>query len=105
MGGEECQERVVVTEEHVTCGCEEVIACKMVVVTAFSDNHFEEAKDFLDSMQTHTHRSLTSWCTGEDKLDYFNSLCNIKVVDFEYSKYPEFVLDLNKFSWKLLIVE
>ena len=104
---DQCQERVVVTEEDVTCGCEEVIACKMVVVTAFSDNHFEEAKDFLGSMQTHmplTNVLVYSLNLSEDKLDYLNSLCNIKVVDFEYSKYPEFVSDLNKFSWKPLIV-
>jgi len=102
----QCEERVLV-EVKLACGCEEVIACKMIVITAFSDDHFEEAKDFLGSMQTHmplTNVLVYNLNLSEDKRDYLNSLCNIEVVDFDFSKYPDFISDLNKYSWKPLIV-
>ena len=102
----QCEEPILVGE-GVDCGCEEVIACKMVVVTAFSENHFEEAKDFLASMQTHmplTPILVYDLGISAPKRSYLNSYCNIKVMDFDHQKYPTFVEDLDKFSWKPLIV-
>lgn len=101
-----CQSRATL-DGGLNCGCEEVMACKMVVVTAISDNHFVEAMDFLASVQTHMptipilvyNLGLTQ--ANKDKL---NSYCEVKVREFPFKKYPPHVTDLLKFSWKPLII-
>ncbi len=102
----QCEQRISV-KENLYCGCQEVFACKMVVLTAFSDNHLEEAKDFIGSVQTHmplTQILVYNLKLSRDKIDYLEQLCNVKVMEFPYEKFPPFVRNLRTFSWKPLIV-
>ena len=91
----------------VICKCGRVLTCKVIVLTAMSDNHFRESLDFLASVQIHL--PLTPIIAYDLGLNTSNrkslaSFCNVRVKTFEFDKYPEYVRDLMTHAWKPIII-
>ena len=89
------------------CDCETLLACKLVVVTAVSENHFKEAFDFLASVQTHMPDTpILVYDLGlSDKIKYsLSTFCGVTVRKFNFDKYPKFIKDPFVYSWKPLVI-
>ena len=82
---------------------------RLVVVTAFSENHFEEAKDMIASMQT---------CLPDKKIIVYDlglsstnknevrKYCNVELRSFPFKHYRQpHVKDLKTYAWKPVIVK
>ena len=81
----------------------------LVVLTAFSDNHFEEAKDMIASMQT---------CLPDKKIIVYDlglssktkeevrKYCNVELRSFPFENYTQpHVKKLSSYAWKPIIVK
>ena len=90
------------------CTCRDFVYCRLVVVTALSSNHFDEAQDMVASMQTFLPQTkiivYDLGLTTKEKSE-FSKLCNVEVRQFAFERYPTHVSSLRKFAWKPLIVE
>ena len=89
------------------CDCEMLIACKLKVVSAVSDNHFEEITDMIASVQTHmpdTPILVYNLGLTEGNARNLSSYCNVQVRHFNFSSYPVHVQSLYRCAWKPLII-
>ena len=60
-------------------------------MSAISDDHLDEAKDFIASVQTHMPQSpITVYNLGlsEKNKKILSSFCNIQVRNFNFRKFP-----------------
>uniref|UniRef100_A0A0N4ZCD2 Peptidase_M16_C domain-containing protein n=1 Tax=Parastrongyloides trichosuri TaxID=131310 RepID=A0A0N4ZCD2_PARTI len=80
---------------------------KPVIVTAFSQNHFEEADNLIRSIRKFlpTHK-VVIYDLGleEASIDIIRKVCNVEYRKFNYSKYPPHVEDLMTYAWKPIIL-
>ena len=87
--------------------CEQVVNDKIVIAGAVSSNHLEEVKDMIASVQ-HFYPSLhiVIYNLGLTNLEIetLESYCNVHVRQFNFSKYPDFILHVKFYSWKPLLV-
>ena len=80
---------------------------QLVILTAFSDNHFEEAKDMIASVQT---------CLPDKKIIVYDlglnpshkkqvlKYCNVELRSFPFKKYRQpHVKNLHTYAWKPII--
>ena len=81
----------------------------LVVLTAFSDNHFEEAKDMIASMQTCLpDKKIIVYDLG---LNYKNKrevrkYCNVELRSFPFKHYRQpHMKHLKTYAWKPVIVK
>ena len=80
----------------------------LVYVTAFSSNHFAEAKDMISSVQK---------CLPETKIIVYDiglnsnqraevvAYCNVELRTFKFDKYKPYVRDCKKYAWKPIIIK
>ncbi|XP_071842193.1 uncharacterized protein [Apostichopus japonicus] len=81
---------------------------KLVIVTAFSQNHFMEAKGIIGTAQRQMpSKKIVVYdlgLNGETK-KAVQSYCNVELRPFPFAKYPKFVSNLHVFSWKPIIIK
>ena len=93
--------------KSVQCNCESLMICKFMVVSAISDNHFEEATDFIASVQAYMPKSpiiVYNLGLSEKNKKILSSYCDVKVRDFNFSVYPKHVQNLHTYAWKPIII-
>ena len=98
----------LVNLRSVQCTCESLIVCKFMAVSAISDNHFEEATDFIASVQTYMPNTpiiVYNLGLNEKNKKTLSSYCNVKVRDLNFSKYPKHVQNLQTYAWKPIIIK
>ena len=79
----------------------------LVVVSALSSNHYEEAQDMIGSVQHFLpDTQLVIYDLGLSKMqrDDVIHLCNVEVRDFNFDKYPPHFRRLTTYAWKPAIV-
>ena len=81
---------------------------RLIFVTAFSHNHFAEARDMIASTQR---------CFPEKRIIVYDlglapiqkkevkNYCNVELRTFPFNKYPPHVKNLFKYAWKPIIVK
>ena len=87
------------------CTCIDFMACKMVIVTGISSNHYSEAQDGIASAQIfHPDTTIIVLNLGleDEEVRQLNSLRNVKVVKFPFEKYPPHVKTVTNYAWKAL---
>ena len=97
----------VVKFQSVVCDCESLIACKLVVMSGISNNHFVEATDLIASVQTHmpgTPVIMYDLGLNNENKEKLTSYCGVQVKSFNFSKYPQYVRNLSLYAWKPLII-
>ena len=80
---------------------------RLVVVTAYSSNHFEEGKGIIASVQKYMPQTkILLYDLGLTAKERSNAskYCNVEVRTFQWDKYPEHVRQLSRYAWKPLIV-
>ena len=81
----------------------------LVVVTAFSDNHFEEAKDMIASMQICLpDKKIIVYDLGlsSKKKREVRKYCNVELRSFPFENYTQpHVKELNSYAWKPIIAK
>jgi len=79
---------------------------RLVVVTAYSSNHFEEGKGIIASVQKYMPQTkILLYDLGLTAKDRTNAstYCNVEVRTFQWDKYPKHVRQLSRYAWKPLI--
>ena len=104
-------ERLIELATHTDgCTCLDYIYCRLVVVTAFSSNHFDEAQDTIASVQHNLpNTSLIVYDLGLSKahIQTVSAMCNVQILKFNFDKYMNtayYVKNLRTYAWKPLIV-
>ena len=80
----------------------------MVIATAFSSNHFEEAEAMIASVQKcFPNKTIIMYDLGlkPDHKTEVSSYCNVEVRPFLFDEYPPHVKQLSIFAWKPIIVK
>ena len=81
----------------------------LVVLTAFSDNHFEEAKDMIASMQTCLpDKKIIVYDLGlsSKKKKEVRKYCNVELRSFPFKHYRQpHMKNLKTYAWKPVIVK
>ena len=81
----------------------------LVVLTAFSDNHFEEAKDMIASMQTCLpDKKIIVYDLGlsSNKKDEVRKYCNVELRLFQFENYKQpHIKRLSTYAWKPIIIK
>ena len=87
------------------CTCVDFMACKLVIMTGISSNHFSEVQDGIASAQTfHPNATIIVLNLGleEEEVRELTYLSNVKVVRFPFEEYPPHVKTLKNYAWKVL---
>ena len=90
------------------CNCEDLLLCRLVMVTAFSSNHFLEATDMIASVQKHLpHTKIIAFDLGLNirERTIVTTYCSVELRKFNFTKYPSHVKTLTKFAWKPLMIK
>ncbi|CAJ0584020.1 unnamed protein product, partial [Mesorhabditis spiculigera] len=79
-----------------------------VFVTAFSDNHWDEAKRMQMSLVRlywpKQRIIIYSLGISEYTQDYIRKQCNVELREFKFKKYPKYVSQLFEYRWKPIII-
>ena len=90
------------------CSCEDLLLCKLVVVTAFSSNHFVEATSMIASVHKHLpHTKIIIFDLGLSSRErtIVETFCCVECRTFPFNKYPSHVKTLKKYAWKPLMIK
>ena len=96
----------VLGQESTNCTCINFLYCRLVVVTAFSSNHFEEAQDLIASVQANLpYTRLIVYDLGltVGNKTRLSKYCNVEIYPIDFSKYPPHAKHINKYAWKPII--
>ena len=88
------------------CTCEDFLYCRLVVVTAISSNHFNEAQDLIGSVQSKLpYTQLIVYDLGlyARHKAQLATYCNVEVRPLDFSKYPPHAKILKTYAWKPII--
>ena len=89
------------------CSCIDYFVCRLVVVSAFSSNHFNEAQDMIASIQhnlPHTKLIIYDLGLSVSQKHTIQSYCNVEYRIFNLNCYPSHTRDLMTYAFKPLIV-
>ena len=87
------------------CSCIDFMACKTVALTGISSDHYDEVQDAIASVQNfHPDMEIFMYDLGLKpcEVEHFNSLHNVKVIEFPFEHFPPYVRHLKNFAWKIL---
>ena len=80
---------------------------RLVVVTAYSSNHFKEGNGIIASVQKHLPQTkillYDIGLTAEQRSNA-SKYCNVEVRTFQFDEYPEHVKKIRTYAWKPLII-
>ena len=81
---------------------------RLVVLTAFSSNHFREALDMIGSVQRYLPcAKIIVYDIGlkREERGKVSVFCNVELRSFKFNKYPPYVKrNINNYAWKPLIL-
>ena len=96
-------------DSHVQgCTCADLMACKAVVLTATSSNHWLESLDALASVQNMMPDiKIIMMDLGMDaaQVEQLKRLVNVEVRKFPFDSFPPHVRRLEVFAWKSLSMQ
>ncbi|KHN83873.1 Warthog protein 4 [Toxocara canis] len=78
-----------------------------VMVTAFSENHWEEGKRLISTIQRlWPQQLLIVYDLGLDESTarFVRKLCNVEYRKFDYMRYPPYVRRLSHYRWKPILI-
>ena len=84
------------------------MACKTVVLTAASSNHWIESLDGIGSVQNMMpDMKIIMMDIGltEEQVEQLQRLRNVEIRNFPFDTYPPHVGDLMKYAWKPLAIQ
>ena len=90
------------------CTCLDFMACKTVVLTAASSNHWIESLDGIGSVQNiMPDMKIIMMDIGltEEQVEQLQRLRNVEIRKFPFDTYPPHVKDLMKYAWKPLAIQ
>ena len=76
---------------------------RLVVFTAFSSNHFEEALDMIGSVQKYLpHTKIIIYDIGlsAEERGEVAKYCNVELRRFDFSRYPPHVKKIRNYAWR-----
>ena len=94
--------------EAEQCTCLDFFYCKLVVVTAISSNHYNEAQDMIASVQKFlpsTKLILYDLGLSAEQKGKLHQYCNVEVRPFVFEKYPAHTRRLKICVWKPFIIK
>lgn len=94
--------------EAEQCTCLDFFYCKLVVVTAISSNHYNEAQDMIASVQKFlpsTKLILYDLGLSAEQKGKLHRYCNVEVRSFVFEKYPAHTGSLKMCAWKPFIIK
>ncbi|XP_072044307.1 uncharacterized protein [Amphiura filiformis] len=80
---------------------------RLVIVTAFSENHVSEAKGMIGSVQKHMPgKRIVVYDLGikPETKPKVKKFCGVKVRNFDFEKYPPHTKNLHTYAWKVFII-
>ena len=96
-------------ESHVEgCTCVDFMACKTVVLTATSENHWVESLDALASVQSMMPDMkiiMLDLGMNAEQVEQLELLRNVEIQTFPFDKFPPHVRRLEVFAWKSLSMQ
>ena len=97
-------------ESHVQqgCTCHDFMACKTVVLTAASSNHWIESLDGIGSVQNiMPDMKIIMMDIGltQEQVEQLQRLRNVEIRRLPFDTYPPHVGDLMKYAWKPLAIQ
>ena len=90
------------------CSCEDLLLCRLVMVTAFSSNQFVKATDMIASVQKHLPRTkIIVFDLGLSSMQraIIKTYCCAEVRKFPFHNYPTHVKTLTMYAWKPLVIK
>ena len=90
------------------CTCEDYMYCRLVIVTGFSSNHFQEAQAMIASVQEHlpnTKLIVYNLGLNNEEISLVKKYCNVELRRFNFSQYPKHVSNLLTYAFKPLIIK
>ena len=81
---------------------------RMVIATAFSSNHFEEAKSMIASVQKCLPgKKIIVYDLGlvRNQRKQVRRYCNVELRRFPFDKYKPYMKNLHYYSWKAVVVK
>ena len=92
------------------CTCLDYLYCRLVVVTAISSNHFDEAQDMIASVQSNlpnTRIVLYDLGLSDSQRNSTSEKCNVEIRKFDFNKYSNVptVKNLRSYAWKPLLIK
>ena len=100
-------DQLKVKKMNVECSCIDYFMCRLVVVSAFSSNHFNEAQDMIASIQhnlPHTKLIIYDLGLSASQKGLVQNYCNVEYRSFNFSRYPSHTRNLRTYAFKPLIV-
>ena len=97
----------ILGQDSMNCTCQDFLTCRLVVITAFSNNHFCEAEDMIASVQANlpnTRLIVYDLGLSIGNKTQLSKFCNVEVRPFDFSKYPLYVKRLLTYAWKPIII-
>ena len=94
--------------EDKGCTCLHFFYCRLVVVTAASDDHYAEAQDMIASVQKFLpNTTLIVYDIGmtPEQNQRLQRYCNVEVRPFQFEKYPPHTKSLKAYAWKPLAIQ
>ena len=94
--------------EAQQCTCVDFFYCKLVMVTAISSNHYEEAQDMIASVQKFlpsTKLIVYDLGLSAAQKGTLQRYCNVEVRSFRFEKYPPHTQNLKLYAWKTFITK
>ncbi|XP_071853201.1 uncharacterized protein [Apostichopus japonicus] len=80
---------------------------RLVLITAFSDNHYNEAMGYIGTAQKYMPgKRIVVYDLGlsTKKQHEVKRLCNVELRMFNFNDYPKHVSDLLTYAWKAIII-
>ena len=92
------------------CTCLDYLYCRLVVVTALSSNHFDEAQDMIASVQSNLPNTtivLFDLGLSDSHRKSISEKCNVEIRKFDFNKYSNVptVKNLVSYAWKPVIIK
>ena len=90
------------------CTCTDLMACKAVVLTAASENHWQESQDAIASVQNlmpDMKIIMMDLGLSAEQAKLLQQLRNVEVRKFPFDSYPPHVRRLEVFAWKSLSMQ
>ena len=81
---------------------------RLVVFTAFSSNHFEEALDMIGSVQMYLpHTKIIVYDIGlsTEERGKVTKYCNVELRTFDFAKYPPHVKNIKNYAWRPFMLQ
>ncbi|KAH0488258.1 MAG: hypothetical protein KVP17_005109 [Porospora cf. gigantea B] len=85
----------------------EIRSDRVVAVTAMDEKHFEEAQDLIRSFRTCLPNHmlvLVGMGLPQHVVEKVKRMCNVRYVQFDFEKYPDYVHFIGEYRFKPLVV-